>query len=342
MRKLPKIFILVLLVGLLVPSLLNAQQAQQARHRFEQEFRNTNEVINHARGLITSSGLERGSEMLKLAEQIQTQARNMGMSRNFVNGLKLTFSARDKAKSAIMINRQASENENLVRRQLEKTEKVLERIRSSISTDAGHRIESLYNTAYNNQRRAREFYYNHQLRPALKLSRQVENTLNRLIERLKEMNGNLERLRNRINRLENKIIRVESMIEDCGNDRAGQILNEVKNRFENMKNRQNNRKLEGIENRLRSMNQHLNSAIEICQGTNFQTEQLNRLQFEMEKAAASIRESGNKQAQKLFKRAEKNLEKAERFCLAGDSEACAANIKAAQISLRKAKKLAGI
>ncbi len=342
MKKLPKMLILFILVGSLVPSIVYGQQFQQPQHRIEQEFRNTSEVINHARNVISSSGIDKGRELLKLAEQIQTQARNMGMTRNFRNGLTLTYSAREKAKNAVMINRQANENENLVRRQLEKTEKLLDRIRASMPTDAGSRIESLYNTARENQRRAREFYHSQQLRPALKLSRQVENTLKRLIERVKEMNGNLERLRNQINRMENKIIRVEDMMENCGSERAEQILSEVKNRFENIKRLQNNREFEGIENRLRTMNQRLNSAIEMCQGTNFHIEQLNRLKAEMDRVAVSIRESDNKRAQKLFKTAEKSLEKAERFCFAGDSEACAANIKGAQINLRKAKRLAGL
>ena len=342
MKKLSKIIIVVLLVGFLAPSLVYSQQSQQTQRRFEQEFRTTNEVINQARNIISSSGIDRGRKLLKLAEQIQTQARNMGLSRNFANGITLTLNAKEKAKNAAQINRQANENESLVRRQLEKTERLLDRIRSSMLTDAGRKIESLYNTARENQRRAREFYNNYQLRPALKLSRQVENTLKRLIERIKEMNGNLEQLKNQINRLENKIIRVENMMENCGSERAEQTLSEVKNRFENIKRMQNNGEFEGIENRLRTMNQRLNSAIEMCQGTNFQMEQLNRLRSEMDRVASSIRESGNKRAQKLFKTAEKNLQKAERFCLAGDSEACAANVKAAQINLRKAKKLAGL
>ena len=342
MKKLPKILILALLVGFLIPSLVYGQMQQQTQNRFEQEFRNTNEVINHTRNIISSSGIDRGSELLKLAEGIQVQARTMGMNRNFVTGIALTMSAREKAKNAGMLNQQANENENLVRRQLEKTEKLLDRIRTNMPADAGQKIESLYNTALENQRRAREFYHNQQLRPALKLSRQVENSLKRLIERVREMNGNLEQLQNQIGRLENKIIRIENMMQNCGSERAEQTLKEIKNQFENIKREQNNKEVEGLESRLRSMNQRLNAVIEICQGADFQTEQLNRLQAEVDQVANSIRESDNEQAQKLLRTAENNLRKAEQFCQTGDSEACAANIKAAQINLRKAKKLAGL
>ena len=90
------------------------------------------------------------------------------------------------------------------------------------------------------------------------------------------------------------------------------------------------------------MNQRLNAVIEICQGTDFQTGQLNRLQAEVDQVASLIRESDNKKAQKLLKTAENNLRKAENLCQAGESDACAAHIKAAQINLRKAKKLAGL
>ncbi len=343
MKKLPKILIVALLVGFVVPSLVYGQmQQQQTQNRFEQEFRNTSEVINQARNIILNSKIDKGIELLGLAEQIQKQARSMGTAGNYTNGITLTYSAREQAKNAAMLNQQANENENLVRRQLEKTEKFLDRIRTNMPVDAGQKIESLYNTARENQRRAREFYHNQQLRPALKLSRQVENSLKRLIERVKEMNGNLEQLQNQIGRLENKIIRLENMIQNCDSERAEQTLNEVKNQFENIKREQNNKEFEGLENRLRSMNQRLNAVIEICQGTDFQTEQLNRLQTEMDRVSILIRENGNKKAQKLLKTAENSLRKAERLCQAGDSDACAANIKAAQINLRKAKKLAGL
>ncbi len=343
MKKLSKMLVLFMIAGFLIPSLVYGQmQQQQTQNRFEQEFRNTDEVINHVRNIISGSGIDKGHELLRLAEEIQGRARDRGNNREFAAGLTLTLSAREQAKNAGLLNQQANENENLVRRQLEKTEKLLDRIRTNMPIDAGQKIESLYNTARENQRRAREFYHNQQLRPALKLSRQVENSLKRLIERVKEMNGNMEQISSQISRIENKIFRLENMIQNCGSERAEQTLNEVKNQFENIKREQNNKEFEGLENRLRSMNQRLNAVIEICQGTDFQTEQLNRLQAEMDRASILIRENGNKKAQKLLKTAENSLRKAERLCQAGDSEACAANIKAAQINLRKAKKLAGL
>ena len=342
MKKLSKILIPFMMVGLLAPSLVYGQMQQQTQNRFEQEFRNTNEVINRVRNIISSSGIDKGSELLKLAEAIQGQARTLGMNRNFVTGITMTYSAREKAKNAGMLNQQANENENLVRRQLEKTEKLLDRIRANMPIDAGQRIESLYNTARENQRRAREFYHNQQLKPAFKLSRQVENSLKRVIERVKEMKGNLEQLQNQVNRLENKITRLENMVQECGNERATKIFNKAKNHFENIVRKQNDSGIEGLESQFRLMNQQLNSVIEICQGTNFQTEQLNRLQLEMERVSNLINENGNKKAQKLLKTAEKNLRKAERLCLNGETDACAANLKAAQINLRKAKRLAGL
>jgi hypothetical protein len=342
MKKLPKILIVALLAGLLMPSFVYAQMQQQIRNRFENEYRITDEVISHARNIIASSGIDKGRELLKLAEQIQSQARTMGMNRNFEQGVTTTLRAREQAKNATSLNQQANENANLVRHQLEKTERLLEQLRSNMPSDAGHKMESLYNSARENQRRAREFYHNQQLRPALKLSRQVENTLKRLLERFKEMNGNLRQLQNQINRMENKLNRVENMLENCGDERAEQITSEVKNRFEEIKRFQNNRDFAAIEKRLRIMNQRLNSVIESCQGTDFQMNQLRRLKSEIERISDVIMESQNKRAQKLFRSAEKNLGEAERFCRDGDSENCAANIRAAQINLRKAMELAGI
>jgi len=343
MKKLSKILTLFLIIGFIVPSYVYGQQSQlQVRNRFEQELRNTDEVINHVRNIISGSGIDKGLELLKLAENIQSRARERGQNGEFAAGITLTLSAREQAKNAGLLNQQANENENLVRRQLEKTEKLLDRIRSNMPANIGQRLESLYNTAVENQRRAREFYHNQQLRPALKLSRQIENSLQRLIEHVKQMNGNPGQLQNQLNRMENRINRIEIILQNCNSKRAEQTVAEVKTRLENVRRQINEGELEALENRLRLMNQQLNSVIEICQGGNFQTERLNQLKIEIERVSNIIRESGNKHAEKLLKTAQKSLRKAENLCQEGDSEACAAHLKAAQVNLRKAKRLAGL
>ena len=157
MKKLSMLLLLLGLAGLLAPSLVYGQQLQQAMRRFEQEYRTTDEVIVRVRSIIASSGIDRGRELLNLAEKIQIQAKNMGMNQNFAGGITFTLKAREQAKSAGLVNQQAKEDESLVRRQLEKTDQLLERVRTSMTQDMGQNIESLYNTALDNQRRDRIF-----------------------------------------------------------------------------------------------------------------------------------------------------------------------------------------
>ena len=156
------------------------------------------------------------------------------------------------------------------------------------------------------------------------------------------MNGNVEQFQIQINRMQNKIDRIDGIVGNCGNQQAEQMFGEIKEQFENLINLQQTEPSVRLENRLRLMNQHLNTVVELCQGLEVQTEQLNRLKAEMEQSASDIGNSGNDRANRLFAEARKQLEKAEQFCNSGDSESCAANIKAAQISLRKAKQLAGL
>jgi len=67
-----------------------------------------------------------------------------------------------------------------------------------------------------------------------------------------------------------------------------------------------------------------------------------QVRAEIERTAEAIGESGETSAFKLLESARNHLDNAEKLCAAGNTEACAANIKAAQMSVRKAKRIAGI
>ena len=341
MKRQLKFLIMPVLIILFLPSMILAQQ-QMMQRRFEQEFGTTNEVINRAREMISVSGIDKGRELLKIAEQIQNQAREMGMNQRFDAGIKWTLEAREKARAAMLVNQQADENENLVQRQLEKTESMLDRLRTSMPRDINNMVESLLNTARENQRRAWEFFHNHQLRPALKLSRQVERAINQLSNRIRAMNQGTDTFANQLGRLEARMNHLQDIVSGCNNEQAGKILTELKEHIATAEKQISRGETEKAENTLRLANRLQNQIMEMCQGVDSQAEQMTRLKVEADRIAAVLEQKENRQARRLLNAALTHLEKAERLCAAGDTEECAANIKAAQISLRKAKGLAGI
>ena len=149
-----KYMIFVLIMGLLLPVIVSAQNVDRARNKFQQEYWQTNQVINRAQNVIGEANRYRHLELVRLAvnasekiltqaKQLQEQAREQLNANDLAHiqiGNNRTTRARDMAWDAInvikkasdKIVRQADENENLVLRQLEKADQLIERIKSNL------------------------------------------------------------------------------------------------------------------------------------------------------------------------------------------------------------------
>jgi len=342
MKKLIRSFIIAALAILVLPSIVPAQQGMQAQNRFEQALRTTDDVIRRAGEIINQSGLERGRQMLNLAIELQERARNHGSNSQFVIGAKFTLEARDKAKTAISLCRQAVENENLVKNQLEKTDNLINRIGSHFTAGENNSAQSLFNAAKENQRRAWELYYNRQLRPALKLSRQAEKSLLRIAEMVKNRAGRNNRIQNQILQTESQAEQIRSMIRDCRSEEAERLMAEADKSLEECYQYVANGQYKQARNAIRSTRRLIRSAADICGGSGSQWQNLNRLSNEIEQVGQAILDRGKDKAREFYDSAIEYMEKAENHCAKGDTEACAANIKAAQMNLEKAKRLIGI
>ncbi|UCD94238.1 MAG: hypothetical protein JSU69_10820 [Candidatus Zixiibacteriota bacterium] len=334
---------LIIAIGLLITAAgAMAQTSQQLRSRFEMEFERTQQVINQARAVIAESRTEKGAALLKFAEELQKRAHEAGRLQMYRRGGELTLEAREKARAAITVSRQAEENENLVQRQLEKTDKLISRVQERIGQDAPRPLLTLFNAAKENQRRAWEFYRNRELRPALKLSRQAEKSVRRLIERVKAQAGEAGRLQNQIRQMEQTLERIRARVQECDNEEAARLMIRAEESFRECQNFLNNGQLQQAENKLQSARRLMRQVAEACADQDSLGNAIRRVNMEMEQASEAIMNSGDSQAIELMRTARKHLQAAERNCESADTERCAANIKAAQMSLRKAQRLAGI
>jgi hypothetical protein len=339
-----KLTTLIIAIGLLLvaASGTTAQTSQQLRSRFETEFDRTQQVIDQARTVVAESRTRKGEALLQIAVEMQERARDLAQVNMFRRGAEQTLEARERARAAIMVSRQAEENENLVQRQLEKTDNLMSRVQDRLRPDAPRPLLALFDSARENQRRAWEFYRNRELRPALKLSRQAEKSIRRLAEQVKAQAGERNRLQNQLRHMEQTMEQAKARIQECDREDAARLLARAEESFRECRSLINNGQLKQAENKLKLTRQLLRQAAEACSNQDSLESAIRRMNMELEQAAEAIKNSGESKAIRLMRTAREHLQEAERWCESGDTERCAANIKAAQMNLRKAKSLAGM
>jgi hypothetical protein len=338
-RKLTFIVILAL-IDILICGSLHAQGDQQTiRARFWEEFERTQQVIDRAGAIIAESRTEKGKILLDLALALQDQAGKMGRNGMYANGMDLTFEAREKAHSAIMASQQADENENLVLRQLEKTDNLIARVREKMPSDVPQMFRAMFDSARKNQRQAWEFFRNRSLRAALKMSRQAEKAIRKLIERFRSEDNEAQRILNHLRQAEQKYEQAQLDISQCGHKEAQRLLDEARDHLEASRRFVADGILKRAENSFKTAHRLMNRAKNLCSDQDIMNEILPQLRNEVERLSEMLVGTDNDKAMRLVESARDHLEDAERLCAAGHVKRCAANIKAAQMSIQKAKKL---
>ena len=185
-------------------------------------------------------------------------------------------------------------------------------------------------------------YRNRNLRPALKLSRQAEKMLQGMAERYKAQQGDLTRLQNQIKQLEQKMEQVKAMVRECNNDEADGLITKTQNSYNECLEHAAKGEIKKAENQLKLTRRLLTQAAGLCGDQDALQRMIQQMSQEMDRTAEAIQNSGDAQAIKLMQSAREHIREAQRLCAGGNSENCAANIKAAQMNLQKAKRLAGI
>nr|MBN2277669.1 hypothetical protein [candidate division Zixibacteria bacterium] len=329
------LFIALLLAG----NVLAQSNGQIVRNKFMNEYEKTQEVINRARVVQQQTQTEKGKALLDLAILVQNSAHEFGQRAMYVRALEYTLKAREQARAVLAISLQAEENENLVLRQLEKTDNLIDQIQNRITPDVPRMYLRLFDSARDNQNRAWEFYRNNELRPALKMSRQAEKSIRGLLEKFKAEQGPLHRLRNQWRQLEQKMEQAQNMIADCDSDEAGKLMEKARDRMRECERMLNDGQADQAEGNMNTVQQMFRQAYNLCAGQGSLEKKMNQLKGEVDRYLENAVQNGNAEAGELMNKARQHLREAERLCNEGNVEACAANIKAAQMNVNKAKEL---
>lgn len=362
MKKSIEFGLLIFATIMLIPSILAAQNTDAARARLQSEFDKSQQIIERADNVITEASQYRqyqivriavdlGRTVLNNAKELQNDAQsglNSDAAVVIAASLKRTEQARNRAWQSINIikeardrlSNQTEENENIVLRQLEKTDRLIDQLQANMSSDSPRRLSEMFDSASDNQRRAREFYYKKQLRPALRLSLQAEKSLNKLAELLRADKGSGQRMENQLRLLEQQMEQARQIAAACQNPEAVRIMSQLEEAWQNCRKFAADNAYGQFEQAIkqaRQMYRHLN---ELCTRENELQTKLRQLKTEME----HLREragTGDNAVGELLDSAANHLRQAEQLCAKNQSDACAGHIKAAQMNMRKASELLG-
>ncbi len=332
------IFLTVLMAG----SAWAQGTGDMARNQYMAEYEKTNQVIERARSVIQQTGTDKGKALLEMAIALQEKARESAQQGYYGMAGKLTMEAREKAHAAIAVALQAEENENLVQRQLEKTDNLIARVRNKIGRNTPEAVERIFDAARENQRKAWEFFRNQRLRPALKMTRQAERMIKGLIEKAQEEKGDLQRLRTQERQLEQRMEQVRERLAECGSDEAAQLIVRAETRIQEANRFAEEGKIGQAENSFKMAQKMTRQAENLCGDQATLEMKINQLRKRLEIVVEAEKGSENGNLEKLINSVQEHLRKATRLCAEGDSEECAANIKAAEMSMIKAEKMLGL
>jgi len=352
----------VLIIAALV-ALDNASAQQNFRYgndNLRRDLEKTDRVIERARSVIGENNaapageiiqvaLDQAGRLLEVAISIQREAytfRNTATVSGLATGRKLTLEAREKAWKAILVRRSAEgkieENEKTVLNQLEKTDRLLERIQNELQPATPDQLISFFDSARESQRRAWELYYERNLKAALKLSHQAERTLKKVAEKYRQSASLRQRLQNRIAAQKQKVLRAEEMAGSCRSNEADLLLKRIRKSMTDIEQAIADNRLKKTGQLLEQNRQNLRKLAGICGPQGILESSMNRLEQEMENISGVIDPADNPEAIQALDSAREHIDKARQLCRDDDTEGCAANIKAAQMNLRKARKLAGM
>lgn len=357
-------FILVTVTALIAfPPVLFAQNTDAARERLRNEYDKSQQVIERAENVIAETSQYRQYQIVRVAidlartvlnnaKEMQDDARtglNSDAALVIAASLKRTELARDRAWQSINIIKEArdrltsqtEENENIVLRQLEKTDRLAAQLQAEMAVDSPRRLAEMFDSARDNQRRAWELYYKRQLRPALRLSLQAEKSLNKLAELLQDDRGANQRMQNQLRLLEQQMEQARQLAAGCPNADAAPVMNRLEETYRNcLRLAAENAPGQFEQNmkQARQMYRHLN---ELCAAENELQTKLRQMTAELERLREKAGLTADDQVNKLLDAAAEHIRNAERLCHDNRADDCAGHIKAAQMNLRKATELLG-
>ena len=338
-QKTGKLVFLLLLIVTGVILCLPDQAFAQFREEVEKQLDKTGKVIKRAKEAVAESENPKVQTLFDIAINLQGNAKHARDRGRFGLAVKLTLRAREKAFEAIGISKRSEENENLVLKAIERTDQIITKAKERGFLTESQRASSLLEAAIKNQHRAKEFFNEHKLRVALKLTLRARESAKKSIE-LAESKNKLERFaRRELERTGRLIEKALTIIQKSGDPKAQNLLDKGVDRQEKAGDLFRQKRFEKAIRNTRKASDFVLKALKIVE-ENVTPRMVERAIGQnhdfINKVESQIKASGNQEATELFEEGLSHQEKARENLEDGKLKAALAQAKVASRLITKA------
>jgi hypothetical protein len=334
-----KLIFLMLLIVAGVILCLTDQALAQIREEVEKELDRTDRVIDRAKEAVAESRNPKAENLLKLAMNLQGNAKEAFEGERFWLAAKLTLRAREKAFEAIGVTKRSEENENLVLKAIERTDRIIAKAKEKLFLTDNQRAFSLLEVAIRNQQRAKEFYHEHKLKVVLKLTLKAKESAQKSIE-LAEQKNKLERFAGKeLERTDKLIHKASPIIKESGSLRAQDVLDKGVNLQEKAQDLFGQKRFKSAIKNTQKARDFILKALKIVEENptpGMVEKAIGRNDDLINKLGPQIKVSGNQEAIDLFENGLSHQEKAKQYLGDGKLKAALAQAKVARRLITKA------
>jgi hypothetical protein len=328
-------WLLVGLIALLATSGLAQTNAQVGKVRTELE--RTDEVIERAKEAVRSTNAPVAGLALQKAIKLQKGAREWLRHRQLPAAYNQTIKAREQAKSALVRCRLTEQGETVVMRKLERAAELLERAKEAMPPGPDGRLCAIYESAKNNLSRAWEFYRIQRYRAALKLANQVINAGQDILNAANRQIRRYAEFERRSDAVVELIARVREKIAECGSDDALRLVEQAHKTYQLSRELASESKYAAALRNLQQARKMAMEASKMCNGVGALSRRHERIKNETDRLAERISPDDDT-ARRFLNQVYEQLQLAEDFINRQQTEAAAAALKAAHLTLNQLKK----
>lgn len=305
------------------------------------ELERTDQVIERAQEFIQASNSVKAQVELEKAVGLQSQAWSLfydGTSVSMAEAQKLTRMAREMAKDALGNIRFAEQNGDVVLSKLERAQDLMERTKDQFSLQMNEQLHTLFESADDNLNKAWEFYRDGDFRPALKLANQVENTVRRIVSISNREAVGLDNFESFSESTKGVLEGARHKLSGCDSGTAFKLMEQAENQFrEAMELSSANKPRPAVE-ALQYAQKLATRAMMECGNIGNLTERYDKIKAEADQLSETLT-ADDREARELLNEVYEQLTLAKSYIDSGDSEAAAASLKAARLTLNQVIKL---
>jgi len=329
----------LLLVGMLVISAPSghAQTGNTIIENIRLELQRTDEIIDRAREMVRASKEPASALALEQAIALQKQAWDnfyKATLEGYTFAHRLTQQAREQAKQALSSARFSEQGQDAVLSKLERTEDLLRQAHEEMPSTVDESLRTIFDTARRNLGQAWEFYRNGQYRPSVKLANQVEKTAKRLLQIANRQHNFEANFQRRLEAVKQFIDRVEGEAKNCQSEPAQILIQNAKSALQTAVDLAAKGQYEQASRHLQQARKFATDAADLCGRAKEFGGAIDRLTNEAERLREQIR-PGDENGMKLLEQVFGQIENAKDFIARQDSEAAAAALRAAQLTLKQ-------